>query len=111
MEFKPLKIMADPDNAGRHEYHDNRWIATADAVVERGHDPRSWGLSEGSLICEMRDVDPAYARLFSVAPKLLEACEAMAECESCLVEDGFEKRRISKAIELAKEAIDEIKGN
>lgn len=57
----PWKVMPDPDNKGRHVFHDHRWIATADAEVECGYDSRSWGLSKGSLICEMRDLDPEAA--------------------------------------------------
>lgn len=66
----PWKVMPCPDNAGKHPFHDNRWIATEDAHVERGHDPRSWGLESGSLICEMRDGPPANAAL------IVRACNA-----------------------------------
>lgn len=59
----PWKVMPCPDHAGKHPFHDHRWIATADAHVERGHDPRSWGLETGTLICEMRDGPPANAAL------------------------------------------------
>jgi hypothetical protein len=68
--------MPCPDNAGKHPYHDHRWIATADAKVERGHDPRSWGLESGELICQMRDGTPANARLIAAAPELLALVRA-----------------------------------
>ena len=51
----PWKVMACPLHHGKHPCHDNRWIVSADAEYEFGHDPRSWGLSKGTLICEMRD--------------------------------------------------------
>lgn len=49
------KVMPCPVNAGKHPFHDRRWVVTADAVVERGPDPRHWSLASGALICEMRD--------------------------------------------------------
>lgn len=55
----PWKVMPCPQHAGKHPFHDSRWIATHDATLEHGHDPRSWGLESGSLICEMRDGDIA----------------------------------------------------
>lgn len=78
----PWKVLPCPVNAGRHPLHDQRWVATADAVVEFGHDPRSWGLESGSLICEMRDGHLGNAPLIAAAPELLEACiHALAKLE------------------------------
>ena len=60
----PLKVMADPVNEGYHPFHDSRFIATADATVEWSpHVENDWSLETGSLICNMRDVDPANAAL------------------------------------------------
>lgn len=67
-------------HAGKHPLHDQRWIATGDAVVEFGHDPRSWALESGSLICEMRDGMLGNAPLIAAAPELLAAlkwCQAV----------------------------------
>lgn len=74
----PWKVLPCPVNAGRHPLHDQRWVATADAVVEFGHDPRSWGLESGSLICEMRDGHLGNAPLIAAAPDLLAALADMA---------------------------------
>lgn len=65
----PLVVMPCPKHHGKHPFHDHRWLATADAEIERGHDPRpgEWSLSRGSLIAEMRDGDPANARLLASA--------------------------------------------
>lgn len=53
----PWKVMADPDNAGKHPFHDRRWIVSGNPEIEFGHDPRphNWSIRNGSLICEMRD--------------------------------------------------------
>lgn len=78
----PWKVLPCPDHAGKHPFHDHRWIATADAEVERGNDPRSWGLFTGSLICQMRDCPDsmmANARLIAAAPELLAALKLCAD--------------------------------
>lgn len=79
MNLPTLKVMACPVNAGRHSYHDNRWIVTSDAVVEWNTSETEWRLKEGSLICEMRDCQNQehLALLFSSAHELLEALEAL----------------------------------
>ena len=73
--------MACPVNAGRHPYHDSRWIVTSDSEVEWNANETEWRLKDGSLICEMRDCQnqEQLARLFSSAPELLEALEALLE--------------------------------
>lgn len=74
----PWKVMPCPVNFGKHALHDYRWIATAEATVEYGHDPRSWAVENGSLICEMRDGPVANARLIAAAPELLAALRRLA---------------------------------
>ena len=53
----PWRVMADPDNAGKHPFHDRRWIVSGSPEIEFGYDPRphNWTIRNGSLICEMRD--------------------------------------------------------
>ena len=81
MNLPTLKVMACPVNAGRHPYYDNRWIVTSDSEVEWNANETEWRLKDGSLICEMRDCQnqEQLARLFSSAPELLEALEALLE--------------------------------
>ena len=80
MNLPTLKVMACPVNAGRHPYHDSRWIVTSDSEVEWNANETEWRLKEGSLICEMRDCQNQehLARLFSSAPELLEVLETIA---------------------------------
>ena len=66
--------MACPIHGGKHPFHDNRYIATADATVENSpHVPNDWMLERGELICEMRDGPNANAKLIAAAPDLLAA--------------------------------------
>ena len=71
----PWKVIPCPMHAGKHPLHDQRWIATADTEIGFGHDPRSWALESGSLICEMRDGPLGNAPLIAAAPEMLSALE------------------------------------
>jgi hypothetical protein len=98
----PWQIMPCPVNHGKHPFHDNRWITTAGTVAEFGHDPRSWDIHGGSLICEMRDGPAANARLIAAAPDLLAALEEIAG----LYEDSDKQSRIPQMMnEIARAAI------
>lgn len=112
----PWKVLPCPVNAGRHPLHDQRWIATADAVVEFGHDPRSWGLESGSLICEMRDGLLGNAPLIAAAPDLLAALQNTLEIirgdlrealhsESVKVDDYQAQLRNVRGISMTLEAV------
>lgn len=78
MTYPKLAVMADPKDAGRHPFHDNRWIVTEGTEVEWTFDGRDWRVKDGSLIAMMRDCQNQHelARLFASAPELLEALES-----------------------------------
>lgn len=80
----PLAVMPCPDYAGKHPFHDSRWIATADAEVERGYDTRSgeWSLARGTLIAQMRDVDPATARLLAASYTAFDRAGRALNCDA-----------------------------
>jgi hypothetical protein len=73
----PWKVMACPIHAGKHHYHDQRWIATADVGPELDEMGTDWHSDTGSLICEMRDGEMGNAPLIAAAPELLDALEAL----------------------------------
>lgn len=107
----PWRVMPCPVNAGRHPLHDQRWIATADAVVEFGHDPRSWWLESGFLICEMRDGHLGNAPLIAAAPDLLAALENARNVLAALATGDLEGiDRDSAALAQARAAIAKAKG-
>jgi hypothetical protein len=85
------KIVPCPIHAGKHPFHDHRWIMTADAEVEMAdYVPNDWRLSQGSIVCQMRDRDPRDARLIAAAPDLLAACEAVVnDCNAILDGDDM----------------------
>lgn len=99
--------MPCPMHAGKHPLHDQRWIATADAEVEFGHDPRSWGLESGSLICEVRDGLLGNAPLIAAAPDLLSALQA---CLPTLEERAAEFGVESEPLKLVRAAIAKAAG-
>jgi hypothetical protein len=55
--------MACPDYAGKHPFHDRRWIVTEGTEIERGYDPRpgEWHTRNGSLVAKMLDSHTDYA--------------------------------------------------
>jgi hypothetical protein len=53
---------------------------TADAEVEMAdYVPNDWRLSQGSIVCQMRDRDPRDARLIAAAPELLAALDGIMQ--------------------------------
>jgi hypothetical protein len=72
-------VMPDPVNKWLHPFHDRRWIATADAEVEFGHDKRSWALTSGHLICQMRDGPEEDALMVAAAPRLRDMLKRLRD--------------------------------
>lgn len=83
----PWRVEAHPILKGRHPLHDNRYIMTSDAVIEKspnadrwegrsaGDWDLAWSLSKGSIICEMRDTKHQAndAALIAACPDLYSA--------------------------------------
>jgi hypothetical protein len=85
------KILPCPINAGKHRYHDFRWIVTEGTELELPQDGSGdFTTVNGSLICKMRDVDPANARLIAAAPELLAALKEIAHSSASDCADEWE---------------------
>lgn len=86
-----LAVMACPDHAGKHPFHDQRWIVTEGAEVEFGHDPRpgQWSVRNGSLVAQMRDCE------LGTAQAIVTACNSRAALVNALT--GAEKA-LTKAL-------------
>ena len=102
--------MPCPKHAGKHAFHDTRWIATHDAELSYGHDSKdeSWGLESGSLVCEMRDGPSENAHLIAAAPDLLCMLERVLDGVLRLPE--IPRTLCSLDIEQARKAIAKAKG-
>lgn len=84
MNIPKLKVMPCPIWAGRHPYHEHRFIATADAVAEIDNpdaDPsdQDFSMETGRIIATMTDCEgqAELATLFSAAPEMLTALQAI----------------------------------
>jgi len=81
----PLQVLADPYWAGRHPYHDSRFITTADGVFEGPDDgPEHYEFTGTQIVAQMRDCQhqAEYAELFAAAPDLLAALESFLRAPS-----------------------------
>jgi hypothetical protein len=81
--LQPLIVQADPRWAGKHPYHDARFVTTNHLLVtEHGEDGlavhfREEDVPQAGIICQMRDCEnqARYARLFAASPELLASLE------------------------------------
>ena len=130
----PWKVVPCPIHAGKHPCHDARWIMTADAEVEMSdYVPNDWALSQGSIVCQMRDGDPRDAHLIAAAPELLAALEGLGEASKTVIaqleeatyEEGGQRlvgyisgvivrqddfQRLASFVEIARAAIAKARG-
>lgn len=79
----PWHVQPDPQWAGKHPYHDHRFITCGNPDMTDDnwlHDPESY------IIAAMRDCQnqEANARLIAAAPALLAACKAAFEILTCV---------------------------
>jgi len=96
------KVMADPDHEGMHEFHDNRYVVTANAEVFRGYDERSWALNKGEIICRVTDYNTKEkANLLAAAPYMLSALKEAQELIQKFSKKAFGKEYSSFAVEQA----------
>lgn len=93
MNFQKLIVQADPIHAGKHPYHDNRYITTnhrleaeqAFSIGGSGYDAPEIRFVEGDgeemIVAQMRDCEhqAEYARLFAAAPELLAFVKTIDE--------------------------------
>ena len=112
-KYDKWKIMADPEHAGKHPLHDNRFRATSDAKWDTD-DPRfvPWKLDEGSIICELKDqyYQKGDALLISRAPELLHMLKRMVtnlnqhlDSEAC--KNNIEKKNLCPCCDEMKRAM------
>ena len=76
----PWYIQADPDRAGDHPLHDNRFITSGGCQLGSPE----WEEEKGNeIICKMTDSSKQKqnARLIAAAPELLEACKAILKSD------------------------------
>ena len=71
---EPWKVMPDPVYQGQHPYHENRFIATDDALFEDGFDD----LEAGELIASMRDGENQQANARRIVA-CVNACVGLAD--------------------------------
>ncbi len=94
----PWKVVPCPIHAGKHPCHDARWIMTADTEVEMSdYVPDDWRLTQGSIVCQMRDRDPRDAHLIAAAPELLAAIERLIHPAADDSDVEFAREVIAKA--------------
>lgn len=91
-------VMACPDYAGKHPFHDQRWIVTEGTEIERGHDlrPGQWATRNGSLVAEMRDCE------LGTAAAIVRACNSHAQQQQALEDAARAFDSIARALHLGQ---------
>lgn len=121
MNFPKLIVQADPIHAGKHPYHDNRFITTNHRleleVDNTGETDIRFveGDGEQMIVAKMTDCQnqAEFARLFAAAPELLEALNLLFEhCEMVHRHwgEGCNRKEADEAIKLARQAIAKAEG-
>lgn len=71
----PWRVMGDPILKDQHEFHQSRYVVTADAAVELLRSSDEWGtwnLTNGSIVCKVTDGNTkGDAKLLAAAPEML----------------------------------------
>ena len=100
-----LRIMADPDYAGKHPLHDNRFLVTEGSKTKFGYDPRpgQWCVSDGIIVCAMRD----HSRQAADARRIVALWNAAAELG--LSTEAIECRANVRLIAAATELLEALK--
>lgn len=82
----PWRVMADPVHAGKHPFHDNRFVTTWNFDEEDG---------AGSIICSLKDQpdQKGDAELIASAPQLKAENELMRACigEALIMAENLRK--------------------
>ncbi len=105
--YLPLAVMACPQHAGKHPFHDQRWIVTAGTTTEHGHDPRpgEWHTVNGSLVAEMRDTVPGLAAYMVEATNQHAELKCAAAFHKVAVAERDHERHLNAGLRAAMKAL------
>lgn len=93
-----LAVMACPQHAGRHPFHDQRYLVTEGTTIEHGHDPRpgEWATKSGSLVATMRDC------AVGTTAEIAHRCNAYESMVAALEMDAAARLGADKALPVFK---------
>lgn len=83
--------MPCPEHAGKHPFHDYRYIVTEDAEINQ-REGGDWGMDRGEIVCVMRDGPPYRALLVAQAPKLRADLDSARGALSACLEQIYQMR-------------------